>query len=171
LLIANFEVLYSDEGNSDTLVEIWRKSQISRELERLLSNTEPPTLNSKRKRTDSETHVGRNFGLSAGIRPASAQERPSSSSGWLNRKLDIQAPDASRDSPSLSDYEKDRFLDRELESILSPSYANANYSANSTISPEVPELPSEAWHLLDVYFSYTHSWLPIIEKHDLLRTS
>lgn len=36
---------------------------------------------------------------------------------------------------------------------------------------DLPELPSETWHLLDVYFSYTHSWLPIIEKHDLLRTS
>lgn len=35
----------------------------------------------------------------------------------------------------------------------------------------MPELPSETWHLIDVYFSYTHSWLPIIEKHDLMRTS
>lgn len=35
----------------------------------------------------------------------------------------------------------------------------------------LPELPSETWHLLDVYFSYTHCWLPIVEKHDLLRIS
>ncbi len=64
------------------------------------------------------------------------------------------------------------FLGREYESILSPANAHAAIS-NSTpaASIDLPELPSETWHLLDVYFSYTHSWLPIIEKHDLLRTS
>lgn len=62
-------------------------------------------------------------------------------------------------------------MGREFESILSPSYANLAPASSSTAAPEVPDLPSEAWHLLDVYFSYTHSWLPIMEKHDLLRTS
>jgi hypothetical protein len=32
-------------------------------------------------------------------------------------------------------------------------------------------LPSNAWRLFDIYFSYTHCWLPIIEKHDILRTA
>lgn len=32
-------------------------------------------------------------------------------------------------------------------------------------------LPSNAWSLLDVYFTYTQCWLPILEKHDILRTA
>jgi hypothetical protein len=64
------------------------------------------------------------------------------------------------------------FLGKEYESILSPSPAHGAISSGTpAASIDLPELPSETWHLLDVYFSYTHSWLPIIEKHDLLRTS
>ena len=32
-------------------------------------------------------------------------------------------------------------------------------------------LPANAWPLLDVYFTYTQCWLPILEKHDILRTA
>ncbi|KAF2969699.1 hypothetical protein GQX73_g3934 [Xylaria multiplex] len=31
-------------------------------------------------------------------------------------------------------------------------------------------LPSNHWRLLDIYFSYTHIWFPILEKHELLKT-
>ncbi|KAJ5561911.1 hypothetical protein N7461_000672 [Penicillium sp. DV-2018c] len=33
------------------------------------------------------------------------------------------------------------------------------------------QLPGNAWPLFDVYFSYTHCWFPILEKHDILRTA
>ncbi|PGH23353.1 hypothetical protein AJ80_02606 [Polytolypa hystricis UAMH7299] len=32
-------------------------------------------------------------------------------------------------------------------------------------------LPPNARQLFDIYFSYTHCWLPILEKHDILRTA
>lgn len=32
-------------------------------------------------------------------------------------------------------------------------------------------LPGSTWQLFEVYFAYTQSWLPICEKHDMLRTS
>lgn len=32
-------------------------------------------------------------------------------------------------------------------------------------------LPSNTWSLLDIYFTYTQCWLPILEKHDILRTA
>ena len=51
--------LWNDEGNSDNLVDVWRKSQLSRELERLLSNIEPSMENGKRKRTESELQFGK----------------------------------------------------------------------------------------------------------------
>lgn len=39
----------------------------------------------------------------------------------------------------------------------------------STTSPL--QLPYNAWPLLDIYFSYTQCWFPILEKHDILRTA
>jgi hypothetical protein len=41
---------------------------------------------------------------------------------------------------------------------------------SSNLIAASPELPSRSWHLLDIYFTHTHSWLPIVEKHDILRT-
>lgn len=38
-------------------------------------------------------------------------------------------------------------------------------------TPSSIQLPSNAWRLFDIYFSYTHCWFPIIEKHDVLRTA
>ncbi|KAG0646699.1 Quinic acid utilization activator [Hyphodiscus hymeniophilus] len=162
---------WNDEVNSDNLVEIWRKSQISRELERLLSNIEPLTDNGKRKRGEADSQPGKKIGLSTGAPSAKSESQKPSSNNWPSRKLNVRGPDAAQDSPNFSAVvsESEKSAGREYESILSP-YANIA-STNSATITEVPDLPSEAWHLLDVYFSYTHSWLPILEKHDLLRTS
>lgn len=34
-------------------------------------------------------------------------------------------------------------------------------------SAGIKKLPRHHWRLLDIYFSYTHSWLPILEKKDM----
>ena len=44
-------------------------------------------------------------------------------------------------------------------------------SPHVTLSSEVTRLPADSWRLLDIYFAYTQSWLPICEKHELLRVS
>jgi len=54
--------LWNDESNSENLVEIWRKSQISRELERLLSAQEPTISDGKRKRTEPDVQVSKRIG-------------------------------------------------------------------------------------------------------------
>ncbi|KAL1837616.1 hypothetical protein VTJ49DRAFT_3577 [Mycothermus thermophilus] len=41
----------------------------------------------------------------------------------------------------------------------------------SHLGPRRLKLPSDHWRLLDVYFSYTHSWLPILEKQALFQAS
>lgn len=48
---------WNDEGNSDKLVDLWRKSKILKELEILLSNTEQTTENRKRKHADSNSRT------------------------------------------------------------------------------------------------------------------
>jgi hypothetical protein len=34
-----------------------------------------------------------------------------------------------------------------------------------------PILPSSLWQLIDVYYAYTHCWLPIVEKQNLLKVA
>ncbi|KAJ5587616.1 uncharacterized protein N7459_003381 [Penicillium hispanicum] len=41
----------------------------------------------------------------------------------------------------------------------------------STSTDTSLQLPCNAWPLLDIYFSYTQCWFPILEKHDILRTA
>ncbi|OBT93382.2 hypothetical protein VE01_08792 [Pseudogymnoascus verrucosus] len=48
--------------------------------------------------------------------------------------------------------------------------ASSSEAMKLTDSQQI-HLPHNAWELLDVYFSYTHCWLPIIEKHNSLRAS
>jgi hypothetical protein len=66
--------VWNDESNSDNMVEIWRKSQISRELERLLSNGDSHVETGKRKRTDLDSHAGKKVGLS-GIQSTKAESQ------------------------------------------------------------------------------------------------
>lgn len=47
---------WNDETNSESLVELWRKSQISRELERLLSSQDL-SIESKKRRLDSNVPI------------------------------------------------------------------------------------------------------------------
>lgn len=39
-----------------------------------------------------------------------------------------------------------------------------------SVAPTNIKLPSNHWELVDIYFSYTHCWYPILEKQDLLKT-
>lgn len=50
--------IWNDEATSEALVELWRKSQMSRELERLLSSQEP-TVETKRMRLGSDIQAPR----------------------------------------------------------------------------------------------------------------
>lgn len=184
--------MWNDEGNSDNLVGLWRKSQISQKLEGLLSSMslEPTTESAKRKRSASITQTSKK---PSGAKVAQSYLTPqaeNSMNDWavedfLDPGLDMgQAIDATSPMgyapvnqsnsapyvPATQSGTTTAVPSDHLMSILSPSNSNGR-SAETFSVTTIPELPSETWHLLDVYFSYTHSWFPIIEKHDLLRIS
>ncbi|TAQ87310.1 hypothetical protein B7494_g4346 [Chlorociboria aeruginascens] len=151
---------WSDDA--DNLVDIWRKSQISRQLERLLPILESTSESMKRKRPSSDTTFEKRIARGQNI-----EERLLV--GWRDKKFDCHGPDVAnrtRYNPGIGHI--DPILSRGYESILKPASRNLGIL---TPAIDIPDLPSETWHLLDVYFSYTHCWLPIIEKHDLLRIS
>lgn len=154
-----FETLarrWNDREGSETLLETWRKSRISQELERLL-----PILDSveekpgKRKRP--ESGHSRAEGSADGSQPL--PQLPGTDHGlpveptyWDQNELPPIPPS--------HDPQRRRIDDVSTVPTAAPK-----------ASTDLVELPSRAWQLLDVFFSYTHCWLPIIEKHDLLRTS
>ncbi|KAH7386330.1 fungal-specific transcription factor domain-containing protein [Cadophora sp. MPI-SDFR-AT-0126] len=169
--------IWNDESNSEALVELWRKSIISRELEKLLSSQEP--TETKRKRINSEgqgfksneNHAFQRSSVSTS-QPVVNQEPDYASTGWSDRVPDVMTQTDFRTPPNTSAIDP-TFLPKEYESILSPypGHAAPSHGTPAAVPDVLPDLPSETWHLLDVYFSYTHSWLPIIEKHDLLKSS
>jgi hypothetical protein len=164
---------WNDESNSETLVETWRKSYISKELERILSLPES-TETGKRKRAESDSTGEKKIGLDidhTGLVDSFQSNTEKPLAVWSDRKYEQRPQDEYRASPSVPRYLQQEYLEGSSESILSPVSHPTVSSNGPAIAVDAPELPSETWHLLDVYFSYTHSWLPIIEKHDILRTS
>ncbi|KIH89733.1 hypothetical protein SPBR_06572 [Sporothrix brasiliensis 5110] len=52
--------------------------------------------------------------------------------------------------------------------IPSPRSGTGGHTDDVHCNSRVP-LPPNHWQLLDVYFSYTHCWFPILERQDLLK--
>ncbi|KFZ12527.1 hypothetical protein V501_04180 [Pseudogymnoascus sp. VKM F-4519 (FW-2642)] len=142
--------IWNDKEGSETLVETWRRSKVYQELDRLLplldlSDDKP----GKRKRTDPVP----------GRRPEEDPNPPSSIQAQIGPEQNL--------SPA--------------STLGHPNGAFAttqeNFGLKSSIIPReitIPSalpLPERTWNLIDVYFSYTHCWFPIIEKHELLRLS
>ncbi|KAF3764216.1 hypothetical protein M406DRAFT_346466 [Cryphonectria parasitica EP155] len=62
-------------------------------------------------------------------------------------------------------------LQRQLQSAGGPLLRCADgYTPSDAQLDYVIKLPSNHWRLVDIYFSYTHCWYPILEKQDLLKT-
>lgn len=158
------------------MVGTWRKSQLSKELETLLSSLEIAPENGKRKRMDSDSQTAKKSNVDNPLHqplvdayPFQNQDQGEMQTPWPDNQFDIRPPHEAQ--PAFNIPVQGQYTPKEPATILTPSYFHGASAATPVSSNDIPELPSETWHLLDVYFSYTHTWLPIIEKHDLLRTS
>jgi len=49
--------------------------------------------------------------------------------------------------------------------------ATSSASTAGSLNLQELKLPDNLWRLLDIYFAFTHSWFPMVEKHDILRIS
>ncbi|KAJ5218566.1 uncharacterized protein N7498_000665 [Penicillium cinerascens] len=162
---------------SDTLMSSFKNSTVLRDIERILAVLEQPEEERERlfqAYSDSDTPLDidgilassearqwqipegleqRETPLTAGLSPSHASMIgfDSKPSGYRTKECGVQT--------STSD---------EFESS-SLAIAFNDPGMISTSSPL--QLPYNAWPLLDIYFSYTQCWFPIIEKHDILRTA
>ncbi|KAF2263791.1 hypothetical protein CC78DRAFT_544734 [Lojkania enalia] len=109
--------------------------------------------------------------------------------GVLNRKLaredidkllsgeDIGGPDPGRIDSEDQDSDVDElepassvipeYID--IDSIVVPQDPIERPSDENTSATNI-RLPANRWRLVDIYFAYTHCWLPVCEKHDILKT-
>ncbi|KFY11840.1 hypothetical protein V492_04240 [Pseudogymnoascus sp. VKM F-4246] len=134
---------WNNKDGDEPLSDTWRKSRLSRELDSLL-----PLLDitddrpAKRRRQDSSFTPPTE---SSAFDPASIPREPYPVKG------ERQSSSAIFQAPSFN--------------------GTASTETTMHVDAEQTPLPHNAWELLDVYFSYTHSWLPIVEKHNSLRAS
>lgn len=142
--------IWNDKEDGETLLETWRRSNVYQELERLL-----PLLDL------SDDRLGK-------------RKRDTVPSRPLENKPNPPLPPASTRTepeprPSI-EWNPDHQGDV-VNAIPSQIHHNSPVVPREAPVPAIQSLPDRTWHLIDTFFSYTHCWLPIIEKHDLLRIS
>ncbi|KAJ5761846.1 uncharacterized protein N7511_005228 [Penicillium nucicola] len=135
--------VWSDDGSSESLHESWKTSRLYGALEKMLSNSDAPQ------------------GVVTGKRLRNLQD--DANGQWLRvaRSSTPLGPDAPRvvgPSPSSPGVKRARL------SQIPETRADAT-------SLHTLQLPPHTSQLLDIYFAVTHSWFPIIAKHNILRAS
>ncbi|KAK3291841.1 uncharacterized protein B0H64DRAFT_408230 [Chaetomium fimeti] len=142
-----------DPGGADRLQKRWRKSRVHRRIDRILSG---------------ETALSPGRGA---LSPSADATDTEGDAARARGEPDMVVPDAESATQGTP-------RSRGMSFGQCPPGAErpGQTPANNTSQPLQPapgrlQLPANHWRLLDVYFSYTHSWLPILQKQDLFQAS
>ncbi|KAK4229230.1 fungal-specific transcription factor domain-containing protein [Podospora fimiseda] len=134
-----------DTGGADRLHKKWRKSRAHRGIDYILSGSSDmpyPSRDEHSQSPDASCTEGE---------PSTVSPNPGST------KTDDTVVPEPPNPPT------------------SNSVSQSHKSQHGKLPDQTPskrlKLPSNHWRLLDIYFSYTHSWLPILEKQALFQTS
>ncbi|KAL2845710.1 fungal-specific transcription factor domain-containing protein [Aspergillus pseudoustus] len=144
---------------SDTLLSSWKNSGVLREIERLLTVLEQPEDEQERARAHGE-----------------AQSPDGISSETLEWHLPDPLVGPSPVRAPITPTAVRQTSTRSSATQTVPLEDQFGGSSGAGIPESVTQdgyqqLPSNPWPLLDIYFSYTQCWFPILEKHDILRTA
>ncbi|KAJ5951481.1 transcriptional regulator family: Fungal Specific TF [Penicillium vulpinum] len=137
--------VWSDDNASESLHESWKTSRLFGALEKMLSNSEAPgPVTGKRSRNQQDDGPDGQWGFRV--------TRTSTPLGpGAPRVVEPFASSPGGKRPRLSKESDGR-------GIMGPS-------------PHTLQLPPQTSQLLDIYFAVTHSWFPIVAKHNILRAS
>ncbi|KAF2236525.1 hypothetical protein EV356DRAFT_530807 [Viridothelium virens] len=148
-------------AGADRLYDQWRQSAVSKGLELLLSDQEIPdelweTLDDEQSAGNETSGLQRDSAFAPGpvTRPFDSAFRP-----------DPCSPTDPVESESGISPLHDG--DPGPQSSHLSSLTNNNSRGHRLSKLDAPK----DWRLLDIYFSFTHSWFPIAEKSSLLRTA
>ncbi|KAJ5742078.1 hypothetical protein N7533_011487 [Penicillium manginii] len=154
--------VWSEDTSSESLHETWKTSRLYGALEKMLSGSEQTpaiaTGTGKRSRNpndDLDDTWGYRFGReSSPLGPAAPRIV-----GPVSLSLSSASASMSGISPSAK------------RSRLAQAQSQAQSDRGLLSSPQNLQLPPQTSQLLDIYFAATHSWLPILAKHNTLRAS
>ncbi|KAI0415940.1 fungal-specific transcription factor domain-containing protein [Xylaria grammica] len=138
----------------------WRKSTVHAEIERVLAGDAASTRSANSTPGEESDEDG----------PEKETQDTKSTPGMLEPadplKIEGELPD--RTQPR-APWHEDPSTGKTNHTSLLKSPPNFR-SPPAQRLPSTISLPSNHWRLLDIYFSYTHIWFPILEKHELLKT-
>ncbi|KAF7622201.1 hypothetical protein AFLA_008747 [Aspergillus flavus NRRL3357] len=186
---SHLSTMGKEAEGSDTLLFSWKNSAVLRDVERMLSLLEQPEDEQDKELrapgdNDSpqdaegssvlssdtlEWYIpeglgdGRESSLAAGPSPIKTPTIGATAKSHLTRNT--------RDSGTQTPSPNDATEDPRILVTHPPSLSQSILHSSDSISKYPPRLPSNTWALIDIYFTYTQCWFPILEKHDILRTA
>ena len=176
-LPSHLATMGKEAEGSDTLLSSFKNSTVLRDIERMLLVLEMPEEERDRSMQaygDSDTPLD-----VEGILASSEAQEWQLPEAMEQRETPLTGISPSRNSiissaPRNSTY---RTRDSGVQTISNDFHPHALATSSDPTHPRststsIPlQLPFNAWPLLDIYFSYTQCWFPILEKHDILRTA
>ena len=143
-----------DQRISGRLRNMWRQSELFQELKK--RNSIVDSLDEKLFRRD---HTDKDNSLALYPENATLDVDSGSESVIIVDDFAAETEKSTQGSRRIDDPVSEKVPTNEVLIV--------DFTSNTNV---IPELPLRAWRLLDIYFTHTHSWLPIVEKHDVLRT-
>ena len=145
--------LWSEDGASESLHESWKTSRLYGALEKLLSSQSSSNPASSPSQT---------------IGKRSREEHDFATGGEWGFRVDRSTTPFTNDTPRVVNPSASPRFKRARLSLLDDQQVALQSPSDSANALQVPPQTSD---LLDVYFSVTHSWFPIVAKHNILRAS
>lgn len=176
-LPSHLATMGKEAEGSDTLLSSFKNSTVLRDIERMLVVLEQPE--EERDRLLQAYNEGDTPLDVEGILASSDAQEWQIPEGLETRETPLPGLSPSRMSMvssaprALAYRTRDSGVQTGPDEFQSPTLAiSLSHDDPRAISTSSPlQIPYNAWPLLDIYFSYTQCWFPILEKHDILRTA
>ncbi|OBS25193.1 hypothetical protein FPOA_05728 [Fusarium poae] len=154
----------------DFLLETWRKCSLAKEAGNLLASE---GLETDEDGADStrffDTKVVEAIALSQSSKDddANALLTPMNTDTTPQGMTLFDSPP----TPVVSAHPSNHYVEVESQVSTAPQQNVPTSDSTRSSLSLIPQLPTNWPYLMDVYFETTHSWLPISQKHELLRTA
>ncbi|KAJ9150479.1 Quinic acid utilization activator [Coniochaeta hoffmannii] len=152
----------SDSSVANRLHQKWRRSRVHRDIDRILSGGESIGLRHDKSpsiddATDTDGEADRLSGPSHGQDGSSRALHQNSA--WESTYY--QPSSSEKQCPTSAETASERAVTASL----------GQRTGATAGAPLSVKLPPNHWRLMDIYFSYTHCWLPILEKQEMFQAS
>ncbi|KAI0018604.1 fungal-specific transcription factor domain-containing protein [Xylariomycetidae sp. FL0641] len=161
-----YSLIIGKENIGNRLHRRWRKSIVNKEINRVLSGGEAVYAKSmKGSPQDEESDTGDDETGSRGRVHSTSCSVPEITATATASGFDLLKEENQAVSPEV--------VRGPHGAPIQASRTEDGTDTGNTISssPNSQKLPHNHWRLLDIYFAYTHSWFPVLDKNRVLKTA